>query len=86
MASDRTPKRRFRSRDWFDDPAHLDMVALYLERFMNYGLTADELRAHLEDVESVLSQAGLRQGLVRRSSSRPPDDEPPSRPRLRLIK
>ena len=43
MASDRTPKRRFRSRDWFDDPAHLDMVALYLERFMNYGLTADEL-------------------------------------------
>src|SRR5215475_12208936 len=43
MASDRTPKRRFRSRDWFDDPAHLDMVALYLERFMNYGLTPDEL-------------------------------------------
>ena len=44
MASDgaRTP-RRFRSRDWFDDPQHLDMVALYLERFMNYGLTADEL-------------------------------------------
>jgi dihydroxy-acid dehydratase len=39
----RTPKRRFRSRDWFDDSAHLDMVALYLERFMNYGLTAEEL-------------------------------------------
>jgi dihydroxy-acid dehydratase len=36
-------RRRFRSRDWFDDPNHLDMVALYLERFMNYGLTADEL-------------------------------------------
>ncbi|HTU65939.1 MAG TPA: IlvD/Edd family dehydratase [Steroidobacteraceae bacterium] len=46
MASDKTaarPSRRFRSRDWFDDPKHLDMVALYLERFMNYGLTADEL-------------------------------------------
>jgi dihydroxy-acid dehydratase len=46
MASDasvRLPQRRFRSRDWFDDPKHLDMVALYLERFMNYGLTADEL-------------------------------------------
>jgi dihydroxy-acid dehydratase len=42
MASER-PQRRFRSRDWFDDPKHLDMVALYLERFMNYGLTADEL-------------------------------------------
>ena len=47
MASDSImaalPRRRFRSRDWFDDPNHLDMVALYLERFMNYGLTADEL-------------------------------------------
>jgi dihydroxy-acid dehydratase len=43
MASDSRPPRRFRSRDWFDDPAHLDMVALYLERFMNYGLTAAEL-------------------------------------------
>jgi xylonate dehydratase len=39
----RQPQRRFRSRDWFDDPKHLDMVALYLERFMNYGLTAEEL-------------------------------------------
>jgi xylonate dehydratase len=37
------PRRRFRSRDWFDDPKHIDMVALYLERFMNYGLTAEEL-------------------------------------------
>jgi len=46
MASEDTRQkqsRRFRSRDWFDDPKHLDMVALYLERFMNYGLTADEL-------------------------------------------
>jgi xylonate dehydratase len=39
----RTPKRRFRSRDWFDDVGRLDQVALYLERFMNYGLTAAEL-------------------------------------------
>jgi xylonate dehydratase len=37
------PRHRFRSRDWFDDPKHIDMVALYLERFMNYGLTAEEL-------------------------------------------
>src|SRR5688572_29829067 len=39
----RVPKRRFRSRDWFEDADRLDQVALYLERFMNYGLTADEL-------------------------------------------
>jgi xylonate dehydratase len=45
MASESAQKtaRRFRSRDWFDDPRHIDMVAIYLERFMNYGLTADEL-------------------------------------------
>ena len=37
-------ERRFRSRDWFDDPERLDMTALYLERFMNYGVTPEELR------------------------------------------
>jgi dihydroxy-acid dehydratase len=37
--------RRFRSQDWFADPARSDMVALYLERFMNYGLTPGELRS-----------------------------------------
>ncbi len=37
--------RRFRSRDWFDDPGRLDQTALYLERFMNYGLTPGELRS-----------------------------------------
>ena len=40
----RTPVRPFRSRDWFDAPGRSDMTALYLERFMNYGITADELR------------------------------------------
>jgi dihydroxy-acid dehydratase len=39
------PKRRFRSQDWFDAPHRVDMAALYLERFMNYGLTAEELRS-----------------------------------------
>jgi len=39
------PKKRFRSRDWFDDPARLDMVALYLERWMNSGFTPQEFRS-----------------------------------------
>ena len=39
------PVRRFRSRDWFADPARSDMTALYLERFMNYGITPAELRS-----------------------------------------
>ncbi|MBC7141383.1 MAG: dihydroxy-acid dehydratase family protein [Rhodobacteraceae bacterium] len=36
--------RRLRSQDWFDNPDHVDMTALYLERFMNYGITPEELR------------------------------------------
>ncbi len=37
--------RRFRSQDWFDNPDRIDMTALYLERFMNYGMTPEELRS-----------------------------------------
>lgn len=40
-----TPTRRLRSRDWFDRPGHPDMSALYLERYLNYGLTIEELRS-----------------------------------------
>ncbi|MGH8853149.1 MAG: IlvD/Edd family dehydratase [Telluria sp.] len=38
-------ERRFRSQDWFDNQDRIDMTALYLERFMNYGITPDELRS-----------------------------------------
>jgi dihydroxy-acid dehydratase len=40
-----TPARRLRSQNWFDDPSHADMTALYVERFMNYGLTREELQS-----------------------------------------
>ena len=40
-----TKNRRLRSQKWFDDPAHADMTALYVERFMNYGLTREELQS-----------------------------------------
>jgi dihydroxy-acid dehydratase len=43
--AERTPARPFRSRDWFAAPHRSDMAALYLERFMNYGLTPKELRS-----------------------------------------
>ncbi|MCG7625081.1 IlvD/Edd family dehydratase [Epibacterium sp. Ofav1-8] len=36
--------KRLRSQDWFDSEDRLDMTALYLERFMNYGITPGELR------------------------------------------
>ena len=37
--------RRLRSRDWFDNRERWDQTALYLERFMNYGVTPEELRS-----------------------------------------
>ena len=37
-------ERRLRSRRWFDEPSNPSMTALYLERYMNFGLTPDELR------------------------------------------
>lgn len=45
MTESHSPKRRLRSQDWFDNPDHIDMAALYLERFMNYGITPEELRS-----------------------------------------
>ncbi|RAU42443.1 MULTISPECIES: IlvD/Edd family dehydratase [unclassified Pseudomonas] len=38
-------KRPLRSQQWFDDPDHADMTALYVERYMNYGLTREELQS-----------------------------------------
>ena len=43
-AHDASQDKRLRSRRWFDDPADPAMTALYLERYMNYGITPDELR------------------------------------------
>jgi dihydroxy-acid dehydratase len=37
--------RKLRSAAWFDNPANIDMTALYLERYLNFGLSADELRS-----------------------------------------
>ena len=38
--------RKFRSRAWFDNPDNVDMTALYLERYLNYGFTRSELQGH----------------------------------------
>ncbi|WP_422372153.1 IlvD/Edd family dehydratase [Hoeflea sp.] len=37
--------KKLRSRAWFDNPSNPDMTALYLERYMNYGLTREELQS-----------------------------------------
>jgi len=49
MANDKkydgkTP-RTLRSRAWFDNPDNPDMTALYLERYLNFGLTREELQS-----------------------------------------
>jgi dihydroxy-acid dehydratase len=40
-----TSKRKRRSQSWFDDAANPDMTALYLERYLNYGITRQELQS-----------------------------------------
>ena len=35
---------RLRSRRWFDNPADPAMTALYVERYLNYGITREELQ------------------------------------------
>jgi len=40
--SEKTP---LRSRRWFDNPANPGMTALYIERYMNYGITREELQS-----------------------------------------
>ncbi|MEQ7874466.1 IlvD/Edd family dehydratase [Sphingomonas sp. ASV193] len=36
---------RLRSRAWFDDAANPDMTALYVERYLNFGLGLEELQS-----------------------------------------
>jgi dihydroxy-acid dehydratase len=38
-------KRRLRSRFWFDNPENPGMTAIYLERYLNFGLTLEELQS-----------------------------------------
>ncbi|MXO60832.1 dihydroxy-acid dehydratase [Altererythrobacter salegens] len=40
-----TPDRKLRSTAWFDNPANVDMTALYLERYLNFGISLEELRS-----------------------------------------
>ena len=44
-AQHRKTRERLRSQLWFDNPENPGMTALYLERYLNYGLTLEELTA-----------------------------------------
>ena len=41
----KSTKRRLRSQLWFDNPDNPGMTALYIERYLNYGLTLEDLSA-----------------------------------------
>jgi len=45
MSAAAPPSRVLRSRAWFDNPENVDMTALYLERYLNYGLSLEELQS-----------------------------------------
>ncbi|WP_315918166.1 IlvD/Edd family dehydratase [Mesorhizobium sp. SP-1A] len=38
-------RKKFRSQEWFDNPDNPGMTALYLERYLNFGLTRAELQS-----------------------------------------
>ena len=37
--------KKLRSRAWFDNPDNPDMTALYLERYLNFGISREELQS-----------------------------------------
>lgn len=43
--TDMPERGKLRSRAWFDNPDNPDMTALYLERYMNFGLSLEELQS-----------------------------------------
>ncbi len=45
MSVPTVPPRALRSRAWFDNPDNIDMTALYLERYLNFGLSLEELQS-----------------------------------------
>jgi dihydroxy-acid dehydratase len=45
QGSAKSGTRPLRSQLWFDNPDNPGMTALYLERYLNYGLTSKELRS-----------------------------------------
>src|SRR3954453_24212817 len=45
MTDSKAGRRQLGFRSWFDNPSNPDMTALYIERYLNYGLTREELQS-----------------------------------------
>ena len=44
--------RKLRSSEWFNNPHNPGMTALYLERYLNYGLTRHEVQVQRDFTET----------------------------------
>lgn len=51
------PTKRLRSAQWFDNNDNPGMTALYIERYLNYGMTRDELMSSNKPVIGI-AQSG----------------------------
>ena len=45
-------KKNLRSKEWFDNPKDPGLTALYLERYLNYGLKKKDLQLSDSDISS----------------------------------
>jgi dihydroxy-acid dehydratase len=45
VMSENNSRPALRSRAWFDNPSNPDMTALYVERYLNFGLSLEELQS-----------------------------------------
>ncbi|WP_161992646.1 IlvD/Edd family dehydratase [Aureimonas leprariae] len=45
LKSNENGPAKLRSRAWFDNPDNIDMTALYLERYLNFGLSLEEMQS-----------------------------------------
>ena len=45
MSDSSTNARALRSRAWFDNPANPDMTALYVERYLNFGISLEQIQS-----------------------------------------
>ncbi len=79
--TDRPIARPLRSRAWFDNPDNIDMTALYLERYLNFGLSLEELRSGKPIIG--IAQTGCDLSPVQPPPPRPRRADPRGHPRGR---
>ena len=72
-------RKNLRSKEWFDNPKDPGLTALYLERYLNYGLKKEDLQFKkdllLKQLEEQKSQLTLRRVAVGRLNMTTPSSK-----------